>query len=94
MNKILTQKKGESAWNMLTGGAVAVLVVVLVVALGLQFLTDVGSNFAAGSAAANATNDGITGLGQFTSNIGTIALAVVFVVIIGLVAGFAYQKLM
>ena len=87
-------KKGTSnAWQMLTGGAIAVLIVVLIVALGLQFLTDIGGNFVPGSAAANATNDGITGLGQFTANIGTIALAVIFVVIIGLVAGFAYTRM-
>ena len=93
MKKELLNKKGQTAWSMLTGGAIAVLVVVLIVALGLQFLTDIGGNFAAGSAAANATNDGISGLAQFTSNIGTIALAVVFVVIIGLVAGFAYTRM-
>lgn len=90
----MMQKKGQvGGWaTILTGGAIAVLVVVMVVAFGLQFLTDTQTNFATNSAAYNATGDGITGLSKFTDNIGTIALAVVLLAVIGLVIGLVYMR--
>lgn len=82
-------RKGEmGGWSAaLIGGAIAVVVVVMTVAFGQQFLTTAGTNFAANSAAANSTTLGISGLGQFSSNIGLIALAVVLVAVIGLLLG-------
>lgn len=88
-------KKGQmGGWgSLLTGGAITVLIVVMVVVFGLQFLTETQSTFAANSAAANATGDGITGLARFTDNIGLIALAVVLAAVIGLVVGlFAWGR--
>ncbi len=88
-------KKGELAgWSaLLTGGAIAVLVAVMVVVFGLQFLTETQSTFTTNSAAYNATGDGITGLARFTDNIGLISLAIVLAVVIGLVVGlFAYNR--
>lgn len=86
-------KKGQMAWaGILTGGAVAVLVVVMIVAFGLQFLTDTQSTFTTNSAAYNAVGDGVTGLSRFTDNIGTIALAVVLLAVIGLVIGLVAWK--
>lgn len=81
--------KGEfGGWAAgLIGGAIAVVVVVMTVAFGQQFLTTAGTNFAANSAAANSTTNGITGLGTFSSNIGLISLAVVLVSVIGLLIG-------
>lgn len=84
------EKKGQvmSGWaGGLIGGAIAVVVVVMTVAFGQQFLTTAGTNFAANSAAANSTTQGITGLGTFSSNIGLISLAVVLVSVIGLLIG-------
>ena len=98
LNKI---KKGEfGGWAAgLIGGAIAVVVVVMTVAFGQQFLTTSGSNFitntagcnstavTACGAAYNSTVSGITGLGTFSSNIGLISLAVVLVAVIGLLVG-------
>lgn len=89
------QKKGQAmdGWaGALIGGAIAVVVVVMTVAFGQQFLTTAGTNFTAGSAAANSTTDGITGLGTFSDNIGLIALAVVLVAVIGLLLGLWYSR--
>lgn len=89
------QKKGQAmgGWaGALIGGAIAVVVVVMTVAFGQQFLTTAGTNFAANSAAANSTTDGITGLGTFSDNIGLISLAVVLVAVIGLLLGLWYSR--
>ena len=101
----LTKKGQTGGWaTILTGGAVAVLVVVMLVAFGLQFLTDTQSNFVTNTAgcnstvttgcgyAYNATGDGLVGLSKFTDNIGTIALAVVLLAVIGLVIGLVYMR--
>jgi hypothetical protein len=92
--KISSTKKGEmGGWSgALVGGAIAVVIVVMTVAFGQQFLTTAGTNFAANSAAANSTTLGITGLGTFSSNIGLIALAVVLVAVIGLLLGLWYAN--
>ena len=89
----ITKKGQTGGWaTILTGGAVAVLVVVMLVAFGLQFLTDTQSNFTTSGYAYNATGDGIVGLSKFTDNIGTIALAVVLLAVIGLVIGLVYMQ--
>jgi ABC-type phosphate transport system permease subunit len=92
--KIAQNKKGQmGGWAAgLIGGGIAVVIVVMVVAFGQQFLTTAGTNFAPGSAAANSTQAGITGLSTFTSNIGLIALAVVLVAVIGLLIGLWLQR--
>jgi len=89
MMKLQTSKKGEfGGWAAgLIGGAIAVVVVVMTVAFGQQFLTSANTNFTANSAASNSTLQGITGLGTFSSNIGLISLAVVLVAVIGLLVG-------
>ncbi len=74
-------------------GAIAVLVVVMVVAFGQQFLVTTQGSFTTNSAAFNSTTQGITGLGTFSSNIGTIALALVLLVIIGLLIGVASGRI-
>jgi len=89
---MVLSKKGEMGnWSgALIGGAIAVVVVVMTVAFGQQFLTTSSTNFPVNSAAANSTTLGISGLGQFSSNIGLIALAVVLVAVIGLLLGLYY----
>ena len=83
-----TQKAEMGGWSgALIGGAIAVVIVVMTVAFGQQFLTTAATNFVANSAAANSTTSGITGLGIFSSNIGLISLAVVLVAVIGLLLG-------
>jgi lysozyme family protein len=92
--QISQTKKGEmGGWSgALIGGAIAVVIVVMTVAFGQQFLTTAGTNFAANSAAANSTNSGISGLSTFSDNIGLIALAVVLVAVIGLLLGLWYAN--
>jgi len=93
--KISTNKKGQAmgGWAAgLIGGAIAIVIVVMTVAFGQQFLTSAGTNFTAGSAAANSTTQGITGLGTFSSNIGLISLAVVLVAVIGLLLGLWFSR--
>lgn len=88
-------KKGQAmgGWAAgLIGGAIAVVVVVMTVAFGQQFLTSAATNFAANSAAANSTTQGISGLGTFSSNIGLISLAVVLVAVIGLLLGLWFSR--
>lgn len=91
---MVQSKKGQmGGWSgALIGGAIAVVVVVMTVAFGQQFLTTASTNFAANSAAANSTTLGISGLGTFSSNIGIIALAVVLVAVIGLLLGLWYNS--
>lgn len=100
------KKKGEfEGWaGALIGGAIAVVVVVMTVAFGQQFLTSSASNFVTNTAgcnsttvagcgaAYNSTNDGIAGLGTFSDNIGLISLAVVLVAVIGLLLGLWYSR--
>ena len=82
-----------SGWAAgLIGGAIAVVIVVMTVAFGQQFLTTAGTNFTANSAAYNSTTSGITGLGTFSSNIGLISLAVVLVAVIGLILGLWFSR--
>ena len=101
MIKLNKTKKGEfGGWAAgLIGGAIAVVVVVMTVAFGQQFLTQSSTNFITNVAgcnstaqttcggAFNSTREGITGLGTFSSNIGLISLAVVLVAVIGLLVG-------
>ena len=101
MIKLNKSKKGEfGGWAAgLIGGAIAVVVVVMTVAFGQQFLSQSATNFVTNTAgcnstvtagcggAFNSTQQGITGLGTFSSNIGLISLAVVLVAVIGLLIG-------
>jgi len=105
--KIYKNKKGQAmgGWAAgLIGGAIAVVIVVMTVAFGQQFLTSSGTNFITNTAGCNSTTvagcgaaynstvTGVSGLGTFSSNIGLISLAVVLVAVIGLLLGLWYSR--
>ena len=63
MMRISTRKKGEmGGWSgALIGGAIAVVIVVMTVAFGQQFLTNAGENFVTGAANCGANSTGGSG---------------------------------
>lgn len=89
--KMMETSKGQVGINSLIPIVVALVVVGLVAAFGLQIMGDIQGGMTANSTEANATGDAITGVSNLTGqfgNLGTIAGAVV---VIGLlVAGFAF----
>ena len=67
---------------------ITLVVVGIALAFGLQVLGDVKGDMTANSAEANATQDAITGVGNFTSKLPLVATIIVAVVVIGLVVNF------
>ena len=90
-NAIKGTMKGQVGISQLTPIVVALVVVGLVAAFGLQIMASIQAGMTPDSAEANATGAAISGIGNLTGqfgNLGTIAGAVV---VIGLlVAGFTY----
>lgn len=87
------EKKGQAgmgAFGLLTSGVLALVVLFVLVVFGIDFMTNLSSNYAANSAASNAVADGITSLSRVTDQGPTIASAIVFVGIIGLIGLIGY----
>jgi hypothetical protein len=62
---------------------VAFVVVGIVLAFGLSILSDVNTDFVAGSAARNATDDAIEGAGELASKLPLLGLVIAAAIIIG-----------
>lgn len=78
-------KKGQSiGLGSLAGLAVVLVIAVITIAMGSKVTDQVGSGLT--GAAKNATDFGLTSLNTFSSNLPTVALIVVAVVILGLIS--------
>ena len=64
--------------------AVGLVVIAIVIGFGAQILGNIRTTQTAGTAEYNATTSGIGALDTFSDNLGTIALIIVAVVVIGL----------
>lgn len=88
MNFKKLNKRGIESLNMLTAGAITILIAIITVSIGLQVNTGVRDSFTNTSpgrlAAWNASDAGITGLAGFADYWVSIVSIVVLVVIVGL----------
>ena len=79
--------------NVLSGVAVTLVVVGIVIALGLNIMTDTQEEFDENSEAWNATGEAIEGTAKLSSYLPLIGLVVASVVIIGLlISGFGRRR--
>lgn len=81
-------KRGIGALQMLTGGAIAILIAIITVSIAIQVNDSIASSFTANSAARNAADAGTTGLAQFGEYWTAIVSVIILVVIVGLFAYF------
>lgn len=78
------------SWSKeLTGGAIAIVVLAMVVGAGLIALEAFGGSLTVGSSAYNAIQDFIVGLAEFANWPTTIIIILIVSVIIGLIMLFA-----
>lgn len=83
------KKVNKKGIFQLTGQVLALVVVAIVISVGAVILTSLQTGQATGSVAFNATQGGLTGLSNVSSQLGLVGLIVVFSVIIALVIGLA-----
>lgn len=83
------KKKGQLGnVNALATLAVVLVVVGLVSVIGLEIMDDTKADLTAGSAAANATDDAITGIAKIPTKLPLIVTAAVGAILIGIVVTF------
>jgi predicted RND superfamily exporter protein len=71
----------------LSGVAVTLVVAAIVIALGLNILSETSDEFTAKSYEANATEDAIEGVSKLSSKLPLIGLAVAAVIVISVIVG-------
>lgn len=88
MKKKMSKKGQAITLSELMNISIIVVVIALVVTFGVDILDDTQADFVAGTAAYNATADGITGVSKISSKLPIIVTVVVAVIIIGLLFSF------
>ena len=83
-------KKGN--FGLMQGAALAFVIVGILLVVGLQIMGDVGADFVAGSAEANASDNAITGLSDLAGKLPLIATVVGAVVVLAFVFLIARRK--
>ena len=73
------------------GIGITFVILVVALAFGLDLIEDTQDDMTAGSAAYNATADGITAVSKFTGKLGMIAGAVVISIVIGVLVRYLYN---
>lgn len=81
-----TRMKGLTL-NSLTGSALALVVLVIVVAIGAQILGEIQDTQTVNSTEYNVTGDGMSALADYADWFSTIVTIIIAVVIIGLIIG-------
>jgi type II secretory pathway component PulF len=74
-------KKGQG-FNLLMGSIVAFVVVAVMLVVGINIVTTLGTGYAANSAAANATNATLNAFNTFTSYFSILAIVIIAAVIL------------
>lgn len=91
--KLFDKKKGQASIGDLPNLALGLGIAAIVIGVVMLILSNVGGNFTANSAEANATSDAVSGLSEVSTQFPTIGVIVGAVVIIGLViGGFAFAR--
>lgn len=86
-------KRGQVSFGNITGAAVAIGVLIVVVTVFAILVTDLGSDQGANTAARNVTDNGLDFFQNLTSQVGllgTILILVLIVVII--ISAFAFRR--
>jgi predicted RND superfamily exporter protein len=79
--------------SALSGVAITLVVAGIVIALGLNIMSETGDEFDANSYEANATDDAIEGVAKLSAKLPLIGLVVAAVIVIGLIVGaFATRR--
>lgn len=87
------KKKGQVSFNNITGAAVAIGVLIVIVTIFAILVTDLGADQAANTAARNVTDNGLDFFENLTSQVGllgTILILVLIVVVI--ISAFAFRR--
>lgn len=86
--KMLKDKRGIAALNLLLTGGIMLVIVVVALAIGTQVIVDVGSGFTAGSVASGVVDNGTQALANVSGQLGligtVIALTVVLLILVTL----------
>lgn len=91
--KLFDKKKGQASIGDLPNLALGLGIAAIVIGVVMLILSNVGDNFTANSAEANATADAVSGLSEVSSQFPTIGVIIGAVVIISLViGGFAFAR--
>lgn len=86
----MKQKKGIQLGQAF-GAVLTVILIAVLVIIALYLFTSLGTNFTAGTGAANATNVMITQFGNYPALVGLVGTIIFLGIVIGvLVASFAF----
>lgn len=85
-NELKMGNKGQI--GLLVPAVITVVIAALAIGIGALVLTNFNSGLVAGSAASLAVLNGVTAVGTFSSNLGTIVFIVVGAIMLGLLVGF------